>query len=93
MVGFFKGLTPPLIAETLYNCVYFGAYSLAKDALQPDRTRELTIGQIALAGSFSGVRGFYLHASLKHLGCRVGLCQPRRSCEGPSSDQPGDGRA
>jgi len=53
--GFFKGMSPPLVAETLYNCIYFGAYGFAQRQLQPDPTQRMTIPQCALAGSFAGM--------------------------------------
>jgi len=55
LAGFFKGMAPPLVAESLYNCIYFGSYSVAQTFVQPDPKQRMTIPQSALAGSFSGM--------------------------------------
>lgn len=52
--AFFKGMAPPLAGVGAVNAVLFFAYGRARDWIEPDRSKELTIPQATLAGAFAG---------------------------------------
>jgi solute carrier family 25 (mitochondrial carnitine/acylcarnitine transporter), member 20/29 len=58
--GFFKGMSSPIAGVGGLNAVLFGAYGFATRSLSDSnaaagKARQLTIGQVALAGSLAGI--------------------------------------
>lgn len=55
MMGFWRGVLPPVIAEGMINTVYFGTYAVMQRVFQSDPSIPLTTGQATIAGAVSGV--------------------------------------
>eukprot|EP01126_Amoeba_proteus_P056227 TRINITY_DN7046_c0_g3_i1.p1 TRINITY_DN7046_c0_g3~~TRINITY_DN7046_c0_g3_i1.p1 ORF type:complete len:178 (-),score=23.49 TRINITY_DN7046_c0_g3_i1:488-1021(-) len=53
--GFFRGVAYPLLTVPLVNALVFGAYGQARRWLGHHDPTELTLGQIALCGAWSGL--------------------------------------
>jgi solute carrier family 25 carnitine/acylcarnitine transporter 20/29 len=53
--GLYKGVQSPLVGLAVMNSVMFLAYGQAKDYIQKDKTKPLTLAQYAQAGAFAGI--------------------------------------
>jgi hypothetical protein len=62
LTAFWKGVTPPLIAEGFLNHIWFGVYAYTASIMRPDPRMELPFYQAFIAGGFAGMVGAILVA-------------------------------
>eukprot|EP01125_Pyxidicula_operculata_P013902 TRINITY_DN4614_c0_g1_i2.p1 TRINITY_DN4614_c0_g1~~TRINITY_DN4614_c0_g1_i2.p1 ORF type:complete len:180 (-),score=18.19 TRINITY_DN4614_c0_g1_i2:35-574(-) len=73
LLGFYKGLTPPIVGEGLLNAVFFGTYAFMQRVLQKDPDVPLTTLQGAIAGTVSGLVGAFVVSPYELVKIRIQL--------------------
>ncbi|KAK0547497.1 hypothetical protein OC845_004066 [Tilletia horrida] len=69
-LAFFKGMTSPLLGVAAQNSLLFTAFALAKRAVSPD-SQDLSVAQVAAAGSIAGVINSVLASPVELLKIRM----------------------
>ena len=71
MLGFYKGLGPPLSTVPLVNSIVFASYELAKNVMGVQSESEFTFKQSMLAGCFAGFTNSFVVSPIELVKCRL----------------------
>jgi hypothetical protein len=71
VLGFYKGLGPPLITVPLINSIVFSSYEICKRLMGVRSEKEFTFKQSLIAGMFAGFVNSFVLSPIELVKCRL----------------------
>ena len=71
LLGFYKGMGPPLFTVPLINSIIFASYEFSKRLMNVKSEKEFTFSQALLAGVFAGFVNSIVVSPIELVKCRL----------------------